>query len=170
MHAGRRVQGGSMMCLRISCKRQKCLQQTLRYSCHDQAESCKRLHLVCGLLQTELSNNLIYILYMFVLFVVVEKRKKSTFKVPSFSGCLLIEQTLQTPACRRRGPFHPGAGNLTKDQTPSAGGDRAVMLKQTCISKALGGEWCVGVCRDPRDCTATPLPRVRGRQRQTTRM
>jgi uncharacterized cysteine cluster protein YcgN (CxxCxxCC family) len=27
---------------------------------------------------------------------------------------------------------------------------------QLCISKAMGGEWCVGRCGDPRDCTATP--------------
>ena len=33
--------------------------------------------------------------------------------------------------------------------------------RRLCISEAMGGEWCVGVCRDPRDCTATLLPRVR---------
>jgi hypothetical protein len=91
MHAGRCVQGGPMMCLQISCKRQECLQQTLRRLCHNLAESCKRMQLACSLLRTELSNNLIY---MFALFVVVEKRKKSTFKVPSFSGCLLIRANI----------------------------------------------------------------------------
>ena len=26
----------------------------------------------------------------------------------------------------------------------------------TCISKAMGGEWCIGKCCDPRDCSAQP--------------
>jgi len=29
--------------------------------------------------------------------------------------------------------------------------------KQLCISKAMGGEWCIGKCRDPKDCSASPL-------------
>lgn len=27
----------------------------------------------------------------------------------------------------------------------------------TCISKAMGGEWCVGRCLDTKDCSAKPL-------------
>ncbi len=27
-----------------------------------------------------------------------------------------------------------------------------------CIAKEFGGEWCIGKCRDPRDCSASPHP------------
>ena len=27
----------------------------------------------------------------------------------------------------------------------------------TCLAKEFGGEWCVGKCRDPKDCSATPM-------------
>lgn len=30
-----------------------------------------------------------------------------------------------------------------------------------CVATAFGGEWCIGKCRDPKDCSASP--RVDGR-------
>ena len=37
-----------------------------------------------------------------------------------------------------------------------------------CISKAFGGEWCVGKCRDSRDCTAQPTKRAEDLIRRAT--
>ncbi len=30
--------------------------------------------------------------------------------------------------------------------------------RRGCIAKEYGGEWCIGKCRDPKDCSASPIP------------
>lgn len=49
----------------------------------------------------------------------------------------------------------PVHGNELRHRIPS----------QLCIKKAFGGGWCVGRCRDPRDCSAEPATAVTSQER-----
>ena len=39
-----------------------------------------------------------------------------------------------------------------------------------CVAAAYGEPWCKGRCKDPRDCTATPIRGTKGAARKPRRV